>query len=101
MAEVAGIGFTVTLAVVELAEAHTPLVTTARKSVVTVKLPVFSVTPVCPAILANGLAPVRDCHWMVPVLPVSVIVVEEPLQIVAGLAVAVPPTLVGFTVAVV
>jgi hypothetical protein len=39
-----------------------------------------------------------DCHWIVPVLPLSVIVDEPPLHIVEGEALAVPPTETGFTV---
>ena len=43
---------------------------------------------------------VEDCHWVVPVLPVRVIVDELPLQIVPGDGVAVPPTEIGLTVTV-
>ncbi len=43
------------------------------------------------------------CHWIAPVLPVRVIVVELPEQTVPAVAVAVPPTEPApiFTVAVV
>jgi hypothetical protein len=87
-----------TVATVEIADGQPPLVTTARKSVVVERLPVFNVGLVAPLILAKGLAPVRDCHWIEPVKPVRVIVVPLPVQTGVTAAVAVPPTLAGFTV---
>src|SRR5438128_2744738 len=84
----------------EKAGAQTPLVTFARKYVVAIKGPVFKVAAVAPEISVNVTLSGEDCHWMVPVLPAKVIVEEEPLQIAAGKAVAVPPTEVGFTVTV-
>src|SRR6185295_16525754 len=91
------VGFTTTVATVEVAGAHVPLVTIAWNSVVTVNTPVFKLALIAPAISANGFTPVRDCHWIVPVFPASVIVVVSPAQIGVAVAVAVPPTLVGFT----
>ena len=94
------VGLTVTVATVELADGQTPLVTTARKSVVVVRLPVFKVGFVWPAMSAKGLAPVRDCHWIDPTWPPRAMVVPLPLHTVEGVAVAVPPTEVGLTVTV-
>src|SRR2546428_78433 len=78
------VGLTITVATLEFVDAQTPLVTTARKSVVVVRLPVLNVSLVWPLILTNALVPVRDCHCTEPMLPESVIVDELPLQIVPG-----------------
>ena len=44
---------------------------------------------------------VEDCHFTIePVWPLKLIVVEEPLQIGEAAGLAVPPPLVGLTVAV-
>ena len=49
--------------------------------------------------LVHELVPLADdCHWIVPVLPVSDTVAVEPEQIVAAVAAAVPATEVEFTV---
>jgi hypothetical protein len=56
---------------------------------------VVDVPPLPPVTVAHPVLPLGDCsHWIVvPVLPVSEIVVLLPEQIVANVAVAVPPTL--------
>ena len=53
---------------------------------------------VAAAMLLNVILSVDICHCMVPVFPVRVIVDVDPLQIMEGLAVAVPPTELGVTV---
>src|SRR5437870_4290518 len=89
-----------TVCVVELADAQTPLVTTARKSVCVARLPVSSVALVSPLMLTNAAVPTLDCHWIEPVEPLSVMVVPLLMQTGVTAAVAVPPTLVGLTVTV-
>ena len=62
------VGLTVTVATLELAGEQTPLVTTARKHVVLLKLPVLRVAAVWPVMLVNGPPLLADdCHWIVPV----------------------------------
>lgn len=60
---------------------------------------VEEVAPLPPVTSAQPELPFGDCcHWMVPVFPVKLMVVLPPLHIVDAVAVAVPPTLTGFTV---
>ena len=84
-------------------EEQCPLVTTALYQVFPVKLAVVyvSVVPPLPDVtLAHPVAPSADCcHWIVPVCPDKVIVVPLPVQTVAAVGVAVPPTEVGSIVA--
>jgi hypothetical protein len=89
---------TVTIATLELAELQGPLWTTARNWVVAVSVPVFNGLAV-EAMSVQAKPSGDDCHFtMDPVWPLNVMVVEEPLQIVEAVAVAVPPTLGGLTV---
>ena len=53
---------------------------------------------VAPEMFVNVVLSGEACHWIAPVLPDSVIVVPLPLHTVEAVAVAVPPTDVGFTV---
>jgi hypothetical protein len=55
------------------------------------------VPPLPPVTVAHPVLPLGDCcHWIVvPVLPVSVIVVLLPEHIADNVAAAVPPTLDG------
>jgi hypothetical protein len=92
------VGLTVTVATEELAEAHMPLVTVARYHIFCVRLPVLNVVEVAPLTLLYVLPSVDEYHWIVPVLPASVIVVPLPLHTVEAVAVAVPPTEAASTV---
>ena len=57
------------------------------------------VPPLPPVTVAHPVLPSADCcHCMVPVYPLTVMVVLLAEQIVAAVAVAVPPTEVGLTV---
>jgi hypothetical protein len=95
-----GGGLTVTIAAIELALAHDPLWTTARKYLVAVRLPVFNELAV-EAMGDQGPPSGEDSHLtMEPVWPLRLIVVEEPLQRVPAVAAAVPPALAGSTVTV-
>ena len=53
--------------------------------------------PLPPVTFAQELPSADCCHWMVPVEPLTVIVVPEPVQTLAAVAAAVPPTLVALT----
>ena len=56
------------------------------------------VPPLPPETVAHPLVPLADCcHCIVPVYPLTVMVVLLPEQIVAAVAVAVPPTETGLT----
>jgi hypothetical protein len=55
-------GLTTTVAVVDAAAEHTPLVTCARKYVVAAKEPVSKVDPVCPGRSVNVVSSVEDRH---------------------------------------
>jgi hypothetical protein len=60
---------------------------------------VAEVAPLPPVTLAQPVLPSGDCcHWIVPVLPLTLTVVLLPLHTVEAVAVAVPPTEVGLTV---
>ena len=55
--------------------------------------------PLPPLTFAQPVEPSADCcHWIVPVCPVTLTVVEIPEHIGLVAAVAVPPTDVGLTV---
>ena len=57
------------------------------------------VAPLPPLTFAQPVEPSADCcHWIVPVCPVTLTVVEIPEHIGLVAAVAVPPTDVGLTV---
>ena len=59
------------------------------------------VAPLPPLTFAHPVEPSADCcHWIVPVCPLTLTVVELPEHIVAVAALAVPPTEVGLTVTV-
>ena len=70
----------------DVADGHTPLVTTARKYRVEVNAPIEApdnIDAVCPEILLKAILSVDDCHWIEPVLPDNVISVGcDPEQIV-------------------
>ena len=88
----------VTVATLEFVTEHAPLVTRARKYVVTPRAPVFKVAAVWPLTSLNKTLFVEDCHWIVPTKLVSLMVVPLPLQRDDTVGVAVPPTEVGLTV---
>ena len=91
---------TVTSTTLELAVEQSPLCTTARKLLVTVRLPVLKGLAV-ELMNTQSVPLVEDSHrTMEPVWPLRLIVVEEPLQRVSDAAVAVSPTLTGLTVTV-
>ena len=57
------------------------------------------VAPLPPVTFAQPDEPSADCsHWILPVCPLTLTVVELPEQIGLRVAVAVPPTDVGFIV---
>ena len=59
----------------------------------------LEVVPLPPVTSAHPVLPLADCcHWMTPVFPVNVMEVFPFGQTVVEAAVAVPPTLAGFTV---
>jgi hypothetical protein len=90
--------FTLIVATLLLAGAHTPLVTTARKKVFWVIPVARYVVFVAPLISVKLVLSVEDCHWIVPRLLFKVSVV---LLLVAQTVVPpdiVPPNEVGSTV---
>ena len=87
-----------------LAEEHFPLVTNALYHVFAVRFGVVKVAvvaPLPPLTLLQPVVPLADCcHCIFPVFPDKPMVVLPPVQIAIAVAVAVPPTEVGSTVAV-
>jgi hypothetical protein len=84
---------TVTVAALELADEQTPLVTTARNSVVCVRLPVESGLDA--EAISVQVVPLlmEDCHFAIdPVWPLRLIVVDDPLQTSELAGAALPPT---------
>ena len=93
-----GVVITFTVAVVEYAPLHVPLVTSTRYMVVVVILLAFNVLPVLAVTVQVFPPSVLYSHPLIlPVSPESVKVALSPLQIVEALGDKVPPTEVGLT----
>jgi hypothetical protein len=93
---------TVMVALEELAEAQTPLCTTARNNVVCVRF-VYDCVVVEFAIVVQVVPPLIDCSHLItlPVLPLNVTDPLLPVEHTVAVPPAVPPTETGSTVIVV